>query len=461
MNRAHPSPSKHKDSAEGAEPTEMALDARPVAPKPKQPRKPKEPKEKKSSRWRSMTTMKKAEMEAELEELGYEATADSLPELKEQLAYARQKTEDQEARDKVLTLLAVMAREVAKPRTTGLIGSCRRSLWQERAERKAERERLKAIEKAERAKQREAEREQRRLQKEKEEEQRRIEAERAKRYPMEDMEVIKEEEEEDDVKRAKGEVVEARPVIPTADMVDGEFGSSAILRDLVAITEFFSTFGAHYGFPTMGVKVRRLVLARACCDCGARRSSLDLMGAPAELSLPSIYEGLARAIFSNLEARASEADLRNIYPEAPPRWGTCLNANTWPQIVKRLILSSFYTELHHSCEESAVLEAAKLLDGDGWKTMPASSHLQLMMGLVDDIMETAYVRQVIDNNIERGMEVIKEKKEELAEERRAKKEEEEEAKALRKEVPHLSRLFVIASAAAQAEAARSRSEALN
>lgn len=89
---------KAKDSPKTVEPEEHTNAETGSASKAS---KPKQPKPKTSSRWKNLATMKKNEIVEELENLGYDASEESLKVLKEHLQYARQKADEKEARDKV------------------------------------------------------------------------------------------------------------------------------------------------------------------------------------------------------------------------------------------------------------------------------------------------------------------------------------------------------------------------
>ncbi|PSC69056.1 DDT domain-containing protein [Micractinium conductrix] len=278
------------------------------------------------------------------------------------------------------------------------------------AEKKLEKEKERAVRDEERTKERE-EKEKQKLVEREEREKRRAEAakakEDAKRYPMEDLELLAE------LQAKAKETGEPAPALDVEAPCWLEAEESQRLATTLYVADFLSQFAKQLGLKAVSFEHMEKALADA--TSGAPNLEEDYSAA----TLHAIYKALIQFILDDLreedEATAQEK-----------RWSVVLSEGTWPEVLRRMVLTR---GAEAEAEERPDLRPAKpatmaasMLAFDSVDSLTHDQHLALLTFLCDAALESEKMRGVLQRREDEATDVRRDIREEVAEQRKALKE---------------------------------------
>ncbi|EFN58898.1 expressed protein [Chlorella variabilis] len=311
------------------------------------------------------------------------------------------------------------------------------------AEKRLEKEKEKAVRGEEKAKERE-EREKQKLVEREEREKRKAEAARAKeearKYPMEDLELLEE---------LRQKAAEAGEAAPDEDVAQPSWMSaedSQRLSTALYVADFVSQFSKQLGCRGLNYEHLEQVLADATSGGGSE----DDCNASV---LHSVYESLIRVILDDLReedvATAQEKRWDSLLRQAEPREGT------WPEVLRRFVLTRVADEEHHKRPDRPAIMSASMLAYDAVDRLTHDQHLALLRFLCDTVLDSEKMRRVLQRREDEAVDAKRDVRGELAEQRKQLKElldaEKEERKRKREDERRAAE--EVAAAAAEASAA--------
>ncbi|KAL4457501.1 hypothetical protein ABPG75_012366 [Micractinium tetrahymenae] len=293
------------------------------------------------------------------------------------------------------------------------------------AEKKLEKEKERAAKGEERAKER-AEREMQKIMEREERERRRAEAakakEEARRYPMEDLELLEE------LKQKAAEAGEEAPAedVQQPSWLSGE--ESQRLSTALYVADLVSQFSKQLGCKALHYDQLEAALADA--TSGGANTEADFDAG----TLHALYERLIRFILDDLRAE-DEASAQE------KRWAMLLSAGTWPEVLRRLVLTR---AAEADAEEQPSLRpdpqawmGASMLAFDCVDSLTHDQLLALLRYLCDLALDSERMRGILQRRADEAEDAKRDVREELAEQRKALKElldsEKEERKRKREE----------------------------
>lgn len=265
---------------------------------------------------------------------------------------------------------------------------------------------------------------QREKEREEERERKRREAEEAKRYPMEDLELLKE-------LRAAG----ANPPedLPLPAPLDAAAQSTEV--PLLLVSDFLACFKDHLGLAGRCPTLQQLRDALADDTLGwgldfetCDKPNLKALDALPYRRLTRVYEILLENLLEGADKRGEADD----FSRMERRWLYMLDIEgAWPEIVARYVLTDDPAYL-----PADVAEAARALRSQAPEKLSLAQHARLLVHLCDLLMDGGAVREGIEERLEQIEELDKQRYEErkgIWAERRKLKEEEDEERARRRE----------------------------
>ncbi|KAL6772309.1 hypothetical protein ACKKBG_A29735 [Auxenochlorella protothecoides x Auxenochlorella symbiontica] len=270
---------------------------------------------------------------------------------------------------------------------------------------------VKAKERELREKQRAAEREERERQKA-----------LAKRYPMEDLQLLAE---------SQAEAAAQGKPCPSSDVVqppwlDAE--ESQRVTTLLYILDTLQQFGKILDVRAPPLPESAALLAPGWSGPQEISAGCNSSCTPHSL-LSGVYHSMLKALL---------ADLRDTDALGPQekRWTAVLSSATWPEVLRRMVLTWLQDpDAHPRVDEHAAM-AASMLSFEPIVALGPDRHLALLRWLTDALLETQKVRSAIQKREETAEDVKRGFRDEMAEERRRLKdllEAEKEAKKKRRE----------------------------
>ncbi|DBA92727.1 TPA: hypothetical protein ACH3X1_002933 [Trebouxia sp. C0004] len=118
------------------------------------------------------------------------------------------------------------------------------------------------------------------------------------------------------------------------------------------------------------------------------------------------------------------------------RWAVLNTAGTWPEILRRYVLSRSIASMPHRLVSARVSSAASVLATQSAHVLTPDQHLVLLRYLCDEALDTEALREALSQRVDGAEEVKKEMREDIAEDKRKLKEleiAEKEGRRLRRE----------------------------
>ncbi|DBB13479.1 TPA: hypothetical protein ACH3X3_000533 [Trebouxia sp. C0006] len=118
------------------------------------------------------------------------------------------------------------------------------------------------------------------------------------------------------------------------------------------------------------------------------------------------------------------------------RWAVLNTAGTWPEILRRYVLSRSIASMPHRLVSARVSSAASVLATQTAHVLTQDQHLVLLRYLCDEALDTEALREALSQRVDGAEEVKKEMREDIAEDKRKLKEleiAEKEGRRLRRE----------------------------
>jgi len=272
------------------------------------------------------------------------------------------------------------------------------------------------------------EREKRRQQKLEEREQRRIEAEAARKYPIEDLELL-----QDFVlgsSKKKGASSSSAPAVPDVhpptQKLDKEEGER--MGGTLYVADFVSQFTRYLGLRAVSYTDLDGILAQGFAGVAAD----DNEGTVSSHPLHHLYTRLLTVLLDDIRESGVATALQK-------RWQSVLSEGTWPEVLRRLVLTAAAEkeeEPHHYPTNAACM-AAGMLGFDGAEKLTRDQHLALLCYLCDEVVETDKVRAVLQKREDDVSDAKRDIRGDMAEERKRLRqlmdEEKEEKKRRREE----------------------------
>ncbi|PRW55979.1 DDT domain-containing isoform A [Chlorella sorokiniana] len=262
---------------------------------------------------------------------------------------------------------------------------------EERAKEKEEREKQKAVEREER--------ERRRAEKAKEKEE-------AKRYPLEDLELLEE---------LRQKAAEAGEAAPPEDVAQPSWltpEDSHRLCTSLYVSDLVTQFAKQLGVKALHYDSFERVLADATGK-GERPAAGDDLGAG---TLHTLYERLIEVILEDLRAE-------DLATPQEKRWALLLGAGTWPEVLRRLVLTRAADEDNpdQRPDQPAVM-AASMLAFDPVDRLTHDQHLALLRFLCDSVLDTEKMRGILQRRQDEAEDAMRDVRGEVAEQRKQLKE---------------------------------------
>ncbi|KAL4440713.1 hypothetical protein ABPG77_000422 [Micractinium sp. CCAP 211/92] len=293
------------------------------------------------------------------------------------------------------------------------------------AEKKLEKEKERAVKEEERAKER-AERELQKVAEREERERRRAEAakakEEAKRYPMEDVELLAE------LRQKAAETGEEPPAEDVAPPNWLSAEESQRLSTGLYVADLVSQFSKQLGCKVLHYDQLEAALADA--TSGGTNTEADINAG----TLHTLFQQLIRFILEDLRAE-DEASAQE------KRWAVLLSAGTWPEVLRRLVLTRAAEAesegLPSLRPDQQALMGASMLAFDCVDSLTHDQLLALLRYLADLALDSERMRGILQRRADEAEDAKRDVREELAEQRKALKElldsEKEERKRKREE----------------------------
>ncbi|BDA46316.1 probable Bromodomain adjacent to zinc finger domain protein 1A at N-terminal half [Coccomyxa sp. Obi] len=202
----------------------------------------------------------------------------------------------------------------------------------------------------------------------------------ARRYPIDDTELLQELREK---AYAEGGEMPAEDV-PTAEIEPMDEMTSEALSRTMFVADFATQFAHWLGVRPVGY--RELAAAIEAPGTGAIREPLW-----------QLYEGLMRFLLNNTTGRTER------------RWLNCLGLATWPEVVRR------YCLFHPAKFQDAIItDAASMLGERGAEDVPPQLHRELLCHLCNESLDRDPLRALLAARMENAEGVKKEMREAAA-----------------------------------------------
>lgn len=269
-------------------------------------------------------------------------------------------------------------------------------------------------------------REKRRQQKLEERERRRAEAEAARKYPIEDLELLQDIMLGSSRKGASSSSAAALPdVHPPTQKLDKE--ESERMAGTLYVADFISQFTRYLGLRAVSYTDLDDILAQ-----GFAAAAHDTEETVSSHPLHHLYTRLLTVLLDDIRESGVATALQK-------RWQAVLSEGTWPEVLRRLVLTAAAEkeeEPHHYPTNAASM-AAGMLGFDGAEKLTRDQHLALLCYLCDEVVETDKVRAVLQKREDDVSDAKRDIRGDMAEERKRLRqlmdEEKEEKKRRREE----------------------------
>jgi hypothetical protein len=206
----------------------------------------------------------------------------------------------------------------------------------------------------------------------------------ARRLPIDDLELLKE---------LRAEAAAGRRPAPTADVAQPRWldpEESHRLAGTLFVADLLTQFGRNLGCKTMGLQELQRAVATAP-DGGDGDDSGG--SAPA---LHAMYFRFLQVVLDDLRATGDATG-------AEKRWHSLLSEGTWPEVLRRMVLTRSAAGGSNSdapsrgrADEHASL-AAGMLAFDGADALTSDQHLALLLFLADEVLDSDRMRTVLQS----------------------------------------------------------------
>ncbi|GMH41952.1 hypothetical protein BSKO_09871 [Bryopsis sp. KO-2023] len=258
--------------------------------------------------------------------------------------------------------------------------------------------------------------EQRKLEKER----KRLEALEAKRYPIDDLQLLEENMEK---ARQIGVGLSSLDVFRPTSMLPKD---TTLTSSLLYVSEFLTQFGKQLGLRAFGYsELQSLLLNDTGNSAPPIPERMIAKSGATSIHLGTVYEKLLSIVLD--EATAGGEGTRH-----ERRWCYVLGPGTWPEVLRRYVLGSTYAR---GCE--SLVSAARELQKSNLQNIPTENHLELLEFLCEEVLTTEKLRDILQNRMDSAETLARSMRVELTETKQKLKElldaEKEERKRKREE----------------------------
>ncbi|KAK9817866.1 hypothetical protein WJX72_003391 [[Myrmecia] bisecta] len=252
-----------------------------------------------------------------------------------------------------------------------------------------------------------------------ERERRRLEAAAARRYPIDDLELLRE-------LRYKAQQSGALPpsdTLPTPEWLTPE--QSEHLATLLSVADFINQFAKTIGMRPVSVAELEAMLSGSPMPAESKSARDKDKEEDAREVLYEVYQALLGFVLQGCAGKLER------------RWAALLGPGTWPEVLRRYVLLRTGPDIPLKLVDARVSRAAGLMGVEPVEDLTGEQHLALLHYLCDESLDTETMRAVLAWRDQGAADMQKDMREGIAEERRKLKElleaEKEERRAKREE----------------------------
>lgn len=210
------------------------------------------------------------------------------------------------------------------------------------------------------------------------------EKEQRKKYPIDDLELL------EDVKAAAAAAGGAGqpaldPDVHQPTWLPGEEG--ARLANALYVSDIFNQFGRALGIKALNfVELEKLLQSAA--ECAGKGSAAGADGGPAALHA-AYYRALHLILEDLKEQKMATA--------AERRWLSLLSDGTWPEVLRRLVLTRASYDQPYAHPSKPATMAASMMAFDGADELTYDQHMALLSFLADEILDSGRMRTILQS----------------------------------------------------------------